>query len=144
MLPIPLSDTRVMTAKIAGMVAAMARPVTRGTLAPAHAYAALAAEVSRGTQTAEAFTYQLNLWIAILAQNIAAREVERDLVRHRILRAIKPMIGVHRLFSDVMAEAQGINAYAGLPLLDTEVTDLVRREVWFSLPPAPQGARHGR
>ena len=68
----------------------------------------------------------------------------REIATARIKHLLRPMIAERKPWGSLMAEAHGLNGSAGFPLAEAKVSEIVRTEVWFALPPAPRGGRpHG-
>ena len=111
-----------------------------------HAFAACIAATVAAERRGEIGDYKASDIIAHqrwLVGMWAERETtRRDVAEHRIKRALRPMIAVHKPWGTLMSEAHGINGEAQYPLTEDEVSDMVRIEVWFSLPAAPR--RHVR
>lgn len=72
----------------------------------------------------------------------AAAEHERANVERAIKVMLRPLIAERRPWNVLMAEAHEINGGNGFPLAEADVSEIVRTEVHFALPPAPRG-RHG-
>jgi hypothetical protein len=77
----------------------------------------------------------------ILTLRLADMHARRELAARHIKRLIEPMIGARKPSRALLAEAHGINGEEGFPLTEDEVADVVRDEVWWSLPTG--GRRHG-
>ena len=139
---------RLMTAPFNAYEAAkrLARPVVRGWMPLEHAYAnLLVASIQEeregridGTGNArDVFRFKRFL----LQTEISRLEVQRDLAELRIKRLIKPLLAIRKPSNAVFAEAHGVNGEAGFPLTEEEVTDVVRREMYYALQPAHRGGR---
>jgi hypothetical protein len=139
---------RLMTAprNLYGLAREMGRPVARGEIPLAHADAALWVDtLQQERDGALGPLYACDVarfkrWL--LRQEVERQQVARDLAAHRVRRAVAPMLAAHRRSNAVLAEAHGVNGAAGFPLTEEEVTDVVRREMFFALPAAPRGFRH--
>lgn len=131
-------------AHLYALPAELAQPVARGQLPLAHAYAAMLADTVRAERLGEMDPYKapdvFRLQKHLLGQHLARAETKRALAEGRIVRVIKPMIAVRRPSNAVLAEAHGVNGAAGFPLAEDEVTDIVRTEMYWSLPIG--GRRH--
>jgi len=123
----------------------LARPVARGylTLTEAHAELLLAAclAVRAGYSDQDA----AGIWRLqrhVLGLHLEAEERRRDLVEAQVKRRARKMIALRKPRNAVLAEAHGENGAAGFPLEEREVTNLVRSEMFWALPPG--GPRHAR
>ena len=127
------------------IAASLARPVARGWLSPDTARGSLAAFTARAHRGGKLGPYQpddvYDTLCHTLDSRLAAEENRRDLARHRIRRTLEPMIAARQPWGALMAEAHGVNGTAGFPLTEDEVSDIVRDNVWWSLPAG--GRRHG-
>ena len=122
----------------------LGRAVSRGFLPHQQAEAALLVGIARDRQGGVADRFRIARHI--LRQNINNHDAARDAVSGRIMRLLKPLIGIRAPWGVLMAEAHEANGAAGFPLDEDEVSQLVEVEVWWSLPPAPRqhkGVRHG-
>jgi len=81
---------------------------------------------------------------ALAADMLADESDVRETATQNIKRLVAPMIAIRKPSGAVFAEAHGFNGKSGFPLTEEEVTDVVKREMYFALPPAPGGARHAR
>lgn len=81
------------------------------------------------------------MWAAREAAKQAAQD--RDETARAIKCAIKPMIGERAAWGALMAQAHDVNGANGFPLVEADVNDIVRTEVFYALPAAPRGQRHG-
>jgi hypothetical protein len=75
----------------------------------------------------------------ILTLKLADMHARRELAAHHIKRLLEPMIGRRKPWRSLMAESHGVNGEEGFPLTEEEVGEIVREEVWWSL---PTGGRH--
>ncbi|HEY2623258.1 MAG TPA: hypothetical protein VGI53_07415 [Dyella sp.] len=119
----------------------LARPVVRGQLPLTHAHAALIVETLHQERTGALAGLRppdvVGLKRFLLGQEIERQETERDVAEWRIKRLVGPMIAGRQPSNAVLAEAHGLNGLAGFPLTEHEVTSIVRREIYYALPPAP-------
>jgi hypothetical protein len=131
---------RLMTAprNIYGIASEMGRPVARGEIPLVHADAAIIcdtlAQERAGALGPLLAPDVVRLKRHLLRQEVHRHEVARELAAWRIERLVKPMIAAHRPSNVLLAEAHGVNGAAGFPLTEAEVTDVVRREVYWALP----------
>lgn len=144
MLSITISWRAAVSAVIAGLTQSLARPVARGLLPPEHAHAAILAALWRVWTPGVDLAGQLTMWLHILALNIENLQIKRDAATGAVKRALKPLIVLHRPWNVLMAEAHDANSARDFPLSEAEVSEIVRQEVWFALPPAPRRQPHGR
>lgn len=79
---------------------------------------------------------------ALAASMLEDAEANRCDTTERIKRLVAPLIAARHRRNAVLAEAHGVNGSDGFPLTEDEVTGIVRREIWFSLPPAQGARRH--
>ena len=126
------------------LAASLARPVARGYLTRDDADACLLAATLRARRLGWPYDPVGTYGVArhVLGLRLAAEEQRRDGAASRIRRLLKPMIGMRKMPSALLAEAHGVNGNNDFPLTEEEVTDIVRTEVWWSLPVG--GRRHGR
>jgi hypothetical protein len=131
---------------IYGIAREMARPVARGDLPLVQADAAIICDTLQQERSGALQGLKapdvVRLKRFLLRGFVEREQVRRDLAEHRIRRLLAPMIAARKPPNALLAEAHGVNGAAGFPLTEEEVTDVVRGEVFFSLPPAPGGRRH--
>jgi hypothetical protein len=131
---------------IYGIAREMGRPVARGEIPLVQADAAIIcdtlAQERAGALDGLKAPDVVRLKRFLLRQEVHRQEVARELAAYRIERLVKPMIAAHRPRHALLAEAHGVNGAAGFPLSEDEVTEIVRTEVYWALPPAPGGRRH--
>lgn len=131
-----------MNARPYTLAASLARPVARGYLTRNQADSALLATAMRGARTGQIHHDPVDVFrIArhILTLKLADMHARRELAAHHIKRLLEPMIGSRKPSRALLAEAHGVNGEEGFPLTEDEVRDVVRDEVWWSL---PSGGRH--
>jgi hypothetical protein len=68
---------------------------------------------------------------------------QREDIVFAIKRLLKPMIATRAPWNNLMAQAHDLNGARNFPLTEAEVTEIVRIEVYFAIPPPPRGIRHG-
>lgn len=73
---------------------------------------------------------------------VTQAEHERADVERAIKVMLRPLIAERVPWNGLMAEAHEINGANGFLLAEAEVSEIVRTEIYFALPPAPRG-RHG-
>lgn len=73
----------------------------------------------------------------------AAFERDQDEAARDIKTLIRPLIAAREPWNSLMAQAHDVNGARGFPLTEADVTEIVRAEIYFALPTAPRGARHG-
>jgi hypothetical protein len=129
---------------IKALTQSLARPVSCGLLAEAHAYAAIVATVARATTASDDLEAVVAIWWHILVEQVRAITVRRDVVAHRIRRTLKPMIGTHQPWNVLMATAHDLNGAGNFPMSENEVASIVKTEVWFALPHPPGRYPNGR
>lgn len=129
---------------IKALTQSLARPVSRGLLPAAHAYAAIVTAVARATAAGDDLEGLVAFWWFILGEQVYALSGRRDVVVHKICRAIKPMILRQQRSNAMRAEAHEINGATGFLLTETEVDVVVADEILPTLPPAPRRPFHGR
>jgi hypothetical protein len=144
-----MSDARLITAEMAEAAALrgwgrhdahrLAILVARGTYPAAEAQRELAATLAWHAERAGIRSVSCR---ALAADMLEEQAGIRDHAAWRIKQVIAPMLAAHRRSNAVLAEAHGVNGAAGFPLTEEEVTDVVRREMFFALPAAPRGFRH--
>jgi hypothetical protein len=131
---------------IYGIAREMGRPVARGEMPLVQADAAIIcdtlAQERSGALDGLKAPDVVRLKRFLLRQEVRRQEVARELAAWRIERLVKPMIAAHTPRNALLAEAHGVNGAAGFPLSEDEVTEIVRTEVYWALPPAPGGRRH--
>lgn len=141
----PLPGWSTVTDAIAALTQSLAPPVARGMLSSEGARAAIAMAVIRAAKAGDDISGQVGIWLHVLEINVCAISARHNLIAHQIRRTIKPMIIAHHPWRSLMAMAHDLNGEAGFPLPEAEVSEIVRIEVWFSLPPAPTGrSAHAR
>lgn len=141
-LPVPTQEGCVMNARPYTLAASLARPVARGYLTRNQADGCLLATALRGCRTGQIHHDPVDVFrIArhILTLKLADMHARRELAAHHIKRLIEPMIGARKPSRALLAESHGVNGEEGFPLTEDEVCDIVRDEVWWSL---PSGGRH--
>ena len=119
--------------RVFGLAAQLARPLARGWLPPAHANAVLlnaalaAARASGGDP--------LVLWRGaqhVLRLRVRNETLRRDLAAHAIDHVLQPLLASLRPSRVLLAEAHNVNGNAGFPLLEEEVNNITRTEIyWF-------------
>jgi anti-sigma factor RsiW len=129
---------------IAALTASLALPVTRGLLPLAHAEGWITVAVARQRPKVADIPAAVNVWLHVLAERVRQMEERQDLVALHIKRRLKPMVAARQPWNQLMAAAHDLNGQADFPLGEAEVSELVRTEVWFALPPAPRRITHGR
>jgi hypothetical protein len=144
-----MSDARLITPEMAEAIALrgwgrhdahrLAILVTRGTYPEAEACRELSATLAWHAERAGIRSVSCRV---LAADMLADEAAHRDHATWRIKQAIAPMLAAHRRSNAVLAEAHGVNGAAGFPLTEEEVTDVVRREMFFALPAAPKALRH--
>ena len=130
-------------ARLHALAQQLARPVARGWISLTEAHVALlvaAARTDLGDLQFPDFVRGTQYSLQLTLERENAR---RDLCAHRIRRTVAPMIAARKPRNVLLAEAHGINGEAGFPLIEEEVNDLVKTEVWHALPPAPRGVARG-
>ena len=127
------------------LAASLARPVARGWLSPSDAMGSLAAFTFTAKRKGGLGPYKpedvFGTLCHTLDQRLKSETERRELARLRIRRLLRPMIGTRKPWRALMAEAHGLNGEAAFPLTEGEVGDVVREEVWWSLPAG--GRRRG-
>jgi hypothetical protein len=122
------------------LAASLARPVTRGYLSQDDAEDSLLVTALRSRSGHDPLdVYRIARHILTL--RLADMHARRELAAHHIKRLLEPMIGSRKPSRALLAEAHGVNGQEGFPLSEDEVRDVVRDEVWWSLPSG--GRRHG-
>ena len=120
------------------MPAEMAAPVARGHMPLEHAYAALLATTVAAERSGQLEPYKapdvFRLQKHLLGQRLDAELCRRALAEHRIARRLKPLIASHKPFNALFAEAHDVNGTDGFPLEEAEVNDIVKTEIYWSLP----------
>ena len=139
----PCPGWSVVTTAIASLTQSLARPIVRGLLPYECAAEAIALAIYREPAVTDV-AGALPVWLHILDLNIHNAEVGRDAARSMVKRAMRGLIPLHTPWPKLMAEAHDINGAAGFPLSEAEVSDVVKLEVYYALPPAPWSPRHGR
>jgi hypothetical protein len=142
--PGPTQEGCVMHTRPYTLAANLARPVARGYLTRNQADGCLLATAMRGARTGQINHDPVDVYrIArdILTQKLADMHARRELAAHHIRRLLEPMIGSRKPSRALLAESHGVNGEEGFPLTEEEVRDIVRDEVWWSLPIG--GRRHG-
>jgi hypothetical protein len=129
---------------IGALTQSLARPVSCGLLAEAHAYAAIVAAVARATTADDDLEAVVAIWWHILVEHIRVITQQRDLVTHRIRRSLRPMIGTRQPWNVLMATAHDLNGAGNFPMSENEVASIVKTEVWFALPHPPGRYPNGR
>jgi hypothetical protein len=133
--------------RLYGLAQELGKPVARGLLPLEQAFAACIVATVEAERAGETEGYRSADIVSLQRHLVvihAERETQRrDLAAHKICRLLAPMIALRRPWGALMAEAHGVNGASGFPLTEAEVSELVETEVWFALPRAPRGARHG-
>lgn len=129
------------------LAASLGKPVANGRLTLEAAQAAIAAATARGMRegTLESrgtLDELLHVYNHILALNVQKHQSARETTTGAIGCILRPLIGTHQPWSALLAEAHNANGDAGFPLTEAEVLDVVRTQVWHSLPTA-QRKPHG-
>lgn len=131
---------------IYGIAREMARPVARGDLPLVQADAAIICDTLQQERSGALAGLHapdvVHLKRFLLRGYIEREQARRELAEHRIRRLLAPMIAARKPRNVLLAEAHGVNGAADFPLTEEEVTDVVRTEVFYSLPPSPGGRRH--
>jgi hypothetical protein len=126
----------------------LARPVARGDLPLTQALAGLVVETLQQERSGALGTLRapdvMGMKRFLLNQEVDRLQIARDLAAWQIKRLITPMLAAHRPSREVLAEAHGLNGGADFPLTEAEVTDVVRCEMFYAMPPAPRERRYGR
>jgi hypothetical protein len=116
----------------------LAQPVARGYMPLEHAYAAMLASTVAAERRGQLAPYKapdvFRLQKHLLGQRLEAERWRRAITEQRIARCLKPMIAAHKPSNALLAEAHGVNGTDGFPLEEPEVNDIVRAEVYWSLP----------
>lgn len=134
--------------RLYGMAKELGRPVARGQIPLEQAYASCIAATVAAERAGDLGTYAARDVVAhqrwVVDTAAEAETVRRDLCSHQIRRTVAPMISARQPRNVLLAEAHGVNGAQDFPLLESEVTDLVRTEVWYALPPAQRGRARGQ
>jgi hypothetical protein len=134
--------------RLYGMAKELGRAVARTALPLEHAYASCIVATLSAERAGDLGPYAARDIVAyqrwLIQAAASAVSNKRELCAHQIRRTVAPMIARRKPRNMLLAEAHGVNGVQGFPLLEGEVNDLVRTEVWYALPPAPRGGSHGR
>jgi hypothetical protein len=132
-------------AELVPLAASLARPVARGWMSLGDAHASLIAEAVKAERTGDLGGLTAPNMVKglqhILSLHLEALERRRDLAAYRIRQRLRPLIASRRPSNVLFAEAHDVNGADDFPLAEEEVTDMVRREMYFALPVAPSGGR---